>query len=85
VSIRLAQPSTRPRAIPADAVVLGDRPLRPGVARSATSRFRDTVWDLSPAIHHLHGRKLGLTSGSASFCATRRAGSALSLRPCSRP
>jgi integrase len=58
LSSRLAQAPTRLRAIPAGALVLGDRPLRPGVVRAATSRFHDMVWDLSPAILHKHGRKL---------------------------
>jgi hypothetical protein len=40
--------------------VLGDRPLRPGVPRTATSQFGDGVWDLTPAVHQQHGRKLTL-------------------------
>jgi hypothetical protein len=60
VSRPLAAPSPRPAGVGDDALVLGDRPLRPGVARTATSRFGDMVWDLTPAIHHQHGRKLTL-------------------------
>ncbi len=41
-----------------DAVVFGDRPSRDGVARAATARFGDPVWDLSPAIFQRHSRTL---------------------------
>jgi hypothetical protein len=59
--MRSAQPSLpRTGGINDRALVLGDRPLRPTVARAATSRFGDMVWDLTPATHQQHGRKLTL-------------------------
>jgi integrase len=61
VSVRLAQVSPRPPGVRDDTLVLGDRPLRPGMVRAATSRFRDMVWDLTPAIHQQHGRKVTLS------------------------
>ena len=53
-------PGTRLRQerIDNDAMGFGDRPLRDGVARAATARFGDLVWDLSPAIFQRHSRKL---------------------------
>jgi hypothetical protein len=62
MSLPLAPPHLQPRRSPVDddALVLGDRPLRPGVARAATSRFRDMVWDLSPAIHQRHRKMVTL-------------------------
>jgi hypothetical protein len=59
-------PGTRLRQerVDDDAVVLGDRPLRDGVARAATARFSDLVWDLSPAIFQRHSRTLILNFAS---------------------
>jgi hypothetical protein len=42
------------------ALVLATRPLRAGIARAATARFRDGVWDLSPATHTRHTRRVAL-------------------------
>src|SRR5215218_6126906 len=56
MSLELARPPTRPHRISPDALVLGDRPLRPGILRAATSRFGDLVWDLSPAIFYASRR-----------------------------
>jgi integrase len=60
MSVRPAWRGTRSRqeGIDNDAVVFGDRPLRAGVARVATARFGDLVWDLSPAVFQRHNRKL---------------------------
>jgi integrase len=60
LNVRLAQPGSQPRGVPDNALVLGNRPLRSGVARTATSRFGDTIWRLSPAIFHAHRRELHL-------------------------
>jgi integrase len=58
------QPASRRPGVRDDTLVLGDRPLRPSVLRAATSRFRDLVWDLTPALHHQHHRKLVLNFAS---------------------
>jgi integrase len=62
MTARPAPRHARPRLhrIGDDRLVLGDRPLRPGVRRPSTSRFADSVWDLTPAVHYQHGRKLTL-------------------------
>jgi hypothetical protein len=46
------------REIPPDVLVLGERPLRGGIDREQTSRFADDRWDLSPADHKWHNRRL---------------------------
>lgn len=45
----------------ADALVLGTRPLRPGVELATTSRFGDDTWRLEPAILQQHSPSLALT------------------------
>ena len=64
MSTRLTRPRNRAQTIDGDALVLGDRPLRAGVRRTSTSRFRDMVWDLTPAIHQKHGKRLNLNFAS---------------------
>jgi hypothetical protein len=46
------------REIPPDVLVLGERPLRGGMDREQTSRFADDRWDLTPADHKQHNRRL---------------------------
>jgi hypothetical protein len=60
MSMRLTQLSGPLLKIDSHALVLGDRPLRAGVRREATSRFRDPIWNLGPANHPRHGRRLTL-------------------------
>lgn len=58
MSAQLARAPDRPQTIDDDALVFGARPLRAGVRRASTARFRDMVWDLAPAIHQKHGKRL---------------------------
>ncbi|MFC5667640.1 hypothetical protein ACFP3U_32315 [Kitasatospora misakiensis] len=51
-----------------DALVLGDRPLRPGVLPEDTSRFGDDVWRLKPAIVQDHHRELILNFPMIPAC-----------------
>jgi len=41
-----------------DSCVLARRPLRDGTARTATSRFSDDIWDLTPALLQRHKNAL---------------------------
>jgi hypothetical protein len=43
-------PAEATAPIPPDAPVLSGRPLRDGAAGETTSRYHDSVWDLSPAV-----------------------------------
>ncbi|MEU9658728.1 hypothetical protein [Streptomyces chartreusis] len=43
-----------------DELVLANRPLVAWADVDSTSRFRDDIWDLSPALHMLHNRSLKL-------------------------
>ena len=43
-----------------DELVLAHRPLIASADLDSTSRFRDDIWDLSPALHMLHNRSLKL-------------------------
>ena len=51
-----------PRSYPiaASALVLANRPLRPGVVLADTARFGDDTWALTPALHQVQERSLGL-------------------------